>query len=256
MTRPRFAATAIALASLLVASAAVAQLAPDDLVITGAGFGHGWDTEIELADSPSGTGTSGTLRIETALAGPCPPICSVVPYAVRERGTVRILMSQAFPAFSGLLTLHVSTDTEQPLPIVRARIFNGAQPGQSADVPVLRNPTLGPRNFSVLVFPGLARSQGTYSNLVLQNLDPSVATEALVEAFGPDGSPLGSETVFLPREPFGAVVLVDVAGRLGASSVDGGSVRVTRQSGQQPLWGVLDTIYADGRLSVVSGANP
>jgi len=254
MTRARIAL--VLLVAFLPAAAAVAQLAPDDLVITGVGFGNGWDTEIELADSPTGTGTTGTIRIQTALEGPCPPICDAVPYAIRPKGTLRILMSQAFPAFGGLTTLHVSTDTEQPLPIVRARIFNGAQPGQSADLPIFRNPTLSPRNFSVLVFPGLARGQGTYSNLVLQNLDPSLATDALVEAFGPDGALLGSETVFLPREPFGTVVLVDVAGRLGAGSVDGGSVRVTRQSGQQIVWGVLDTIYADGRLTVTTGANP
>ena len=254
MTRTRIGL--VLFAALLLASAALAQLAPDDLVITGAGSGGGWDTEILLADSPAGTGTSGTIRIETALEGPCPPICDVVSYGVKSKGTVRILMSQAFPAFGGLVTLHVSTDTEQPLPIVRARIFNGAQPGQSADIPIFRNPTLSPRNFSVLVFPGLARGAGTYSNLVLQNLDPTLPTNVLVEAFGPDGALLGSETVFLPREPFGAVVLVDVAGRLGAGSVDGGSVRVTRQSGQQIVWGVLDTIYADGRLTVVAGANP
>jgi hypothetical protein len=252
----RIALTLAAVSAILLASPALAQLAPDDLAITGAGFGNGWDTEIELADSPAGTGTSGSITLRTALAGPCPPICNVVPYAVRPHGTARILMSQAFPAFAGLVTLHVSTDTEQPLPIVRARIFNAAQPGLSADVPVLRNPTLSPRNFSVLVFPGLARAQGTYSNLVLQNFDPSLATDVLVEAFGPDGALLGSETVYLPREPFGAVVLVDVAGRLGAASVDGGSVRVTRQSGQELVWGVLDTIYADGRIAVVAGANP
>lgn len=248
--------TLAALTAVLVSAAALAQIAPDDLIITGAGFGKGWDTEIELVDSELGAGTSGSVSIRTALAGPCPPICTEVPYTIPPRGTTRIRLSQAFPAFSGLVTVHVSTDTEQPLPIVHARIFNGVQPVQAADVPVFRNPTLSPRSFPVLVFPGLARAAGVYSNLVIQNLDPSLPADLLVEAFSPDGAPLGSETVTAPREPFGTVVLVDVAGRFGAAQVDGGSVRVTRRSGQQLVWGVLATVYADGRLTVVPGANP
>jgi len=252
VTRHRFAIAALAV--FLPSVAVVAQIAPDDLIITGAGWGRGWDTEIELSDSELGSGTSGTISFPSALAGPCPPFCNVAAYAVPPKGTVRVLMSEAFPAFQGLLTLHVTTDTEQPLPIVRARIFNGNQPGQSADVPVFRNPTISPRSFAVLVFPGLRRGDGAYSNLVLQNFD-NIESNALVEAFDADGRPLGSEVVAVYRQAFGPLVLVDVAKRLGAATVDGGSIRVTKQSGRL-LWGVLATIQADQRLSVVPGANP
>lgn len=255
MTRARF-ATVAAFTAVLLSSAAVAQIAPDDLIITGAGFGKGWDTEIELADSELGTGTSGSISFASALTGPCPPFCDSTDYTVPPKGTVRLLLSETFPAFAGFLTLHVTTNTEQPLPIVRARVFNGSAPGQSSEIPVFRNPTIAPRDFPVLVFPGLRRGDGVYSNLILQNLDPSVPAEVLVEALGADGSLLGSETVAAPREAFGSVVLVDVAGRFGAARVDGGSVRVTRRSGQQLVWGVLATVYSDGRLAVVPGANP
>lgn len=252
----RLALTIAALAAVLLSAAALGQIAPDDLIITGAGFGRGWDTEIELSDSEQGSGTSGTVSFATALTGPCPPICDSAAYTVPPKGTVRLLLSETFPAFPGFLTLHVTTNTEQPLPIVHARIFNGALPGQSSEIPVLRNPTTARRDFPVLVFPGLRRADGVYSNLILQNLDPGLTADVLVEAFGPDGALLGSETVSAPREPFGTVVLVDVAGHFGAAQVDGGSVRVTRRSGQQLLWGVLATVYQDGRLALVGGANP
>jgi hypothetical protein len=246
---------AAALVALLATAVASAQIAPDDLIITGAGWGRGWDTEIELADSEVGTGTSGTVSFQTALTGPCPPFCNAFAYSVPPKGTVRFRLSEAFPAFTGFLTLHVSTTTEQPLPIVRARVFNGAMPAQSGEIPVFRNPTVSPRGFAVLVFPGLRKGAGVYSNLILQNLDPSLPTEALVEAFGADGQLIGSEVVTAPREPFGAVVLVDVAGRFGAAQIEGGSVRVTNRS-DRLLWGVLATLSADGRIAVVAGANP
>jgi hypothetical protein len=167
---------------------------------------------------------------------------------------VRILVSEAFSFIQGLLTVHVTTDTEQPLPIVRARIFHGAVPGLSAEIPVFRNPTISPREFSVLVFPGLRRQPGVYSNLILQSFGIFTA-EVLVEAFGPDGQLLGTEIVTTPKFDTVPLVLMDVAGRLGLTEVDGGQVRVTNQSGR-PLWGVLAIVYAEGRLALTEGANP
>jgi hypothetical protein len=252
MTRARLAIAAFA--TILFSSMVLAQIAPDDLIIAGAGWGRGWDTEIELADSELGTGTAGSVFTATGMAGPCPPVCENVAYSIPPKGTVRIVLSEAFPAFSGILTLHVTTDTERPLPIVRARIFNGALPGQSADIPIFRNPTLSPRPFPVLVFPGLRRQPGIYSNLILQGLG-SIRADALVEAFGPDGRLLGSQVVPLPKFSNEPIVLVDLAGRLGAAQLDGGQVRVTNASGQI-LWGVLATVYSDGRLAIIPGANP
>jgi hypothetical protein len=250
--------TWIVLALLAVAPmAALGQRAPDDLIITGAGFGNGWETEIELADSEMGVGTTGSLWIRTGLSGPCPPICEAFEYSVSPKGTVRILLSEAFPFYPHLMTVHVTTDTEQPLPIVRTRIFNASLPGMSAEIPVLRNPTLSPRSFPVLVFPGLRRQPGVYSNLILQSFGFGSGTPSpgiLVEAFGPNGERLGSETLTPPPIETAPSVLVDVAARLGVSSVDGGSVRVSSPSGQ--VWGVLATVYANDHLAMIPGAIP
>jgi hypothetical protein len=242
------------LASLVFSSPGLAQIPPDDLVITGAGFGHGWDTEIELADSELGVGTAGAIAISTGLAGPCPPICESFEYSVPPKGTTRILLSEAFPFYPTLMTVHVATHTEQPLPVVRARIFNAAAPGMSAEIPVFRNPTTSPRTFPVLVFPGLRRQPGVYSNLILQSFQP-VSGDILIEAFASDGRLLGSEKVTPPSVGTVPLVLVDVAGRLDAAAVDGGQVRVTSPPGQL-AWGVLATVYADGRLAMIPGANP
>ena len=242
------------LASLVIPSTSAGQVPPDDLIITGAGWFNGWDTEIELADSEHGVGTTGSIFTVTGLSGPCPPICESVPYSIPPKGSVRILASEAFPFIQALLTLHVTTDTEQPLPIVRARVFSRSIPGQSAEIPVFRNPTVSPRSLPVLVFPGLRRQPGVYSNLILQSFG-TFGGDVLVEVFGPDGRLLGSEVVPTPRIESAPVVLVDVADRLGVAEADGGQVRVTHQSGRG-LWGVLATVYADGRLAVVGGANP
>jgi hypothetical protein len=253
MRRPGLAIT-ILVSIVLFSASALAQVAPDDLVITGAGWGNGWDTEIELADSELGVGTSGSIFTVTGLAGPCPPICESVPYTIPPKGSVRILVSEAFPFIQALMTVRVTTDTEQPLPIVRARVFNGAVPGQSAEIPVFRNPTTSPRTLPVLVFSGLRRQPGVYSNLVLQSFG-TFGGDVLVEVLGPDGQQLGSEVIGMPKIETLPIVLLDVAGRFGLAEVDGGQVRVTSQSGRG-LWGVLATVYVGSRLDVVEGANP
>jgi hypothetical protein len=251
----RSALTLVVLALLaVIPMAAFGQIAPDDLIITGAGFGNGWDTEIELSDSELAVGTGGTLNIRTGLSGPCPPICESFAYSIPPKGTVRILLSEAFPFYPHLMTVHVATDTERPLPIVRARIFNSAIAGMSSEIPVLRNPTLSPRSFPVLVFPGLRRQPGVYSNLILQSFGFGPRPDILVEAFGPNGERLGSETLSPSPVESAPAVLVDVAARLGVSSVDGGSVRVSSASGQ--VWGVLATVYANDHLSMIPGAIP
>lgn len=251
-------AAAAALATLSIAAATFAQAPPDTLIVTGAAGANGWDTEIELADSELGTGTSGTIWVPNAILAPCSvpdpgPNCPQG-FTIPPRGTVRIRLSDRIP-FSGPVTFLVNTITEQPVPILHARVVNTANPSLSAELPVFRYSFLTPRTFPVLVFPGVRRQPGVYSNLILQNLGDPTPADALVEVLGPDGQLLGSETVTLPREAFGAFTIVDVAKHFGVADLDGGQVRVTQRSGLV-IWGVLATVYADGRLAVVGGANP
>ncbi|MEX1245643.1 MAG: hypothetical protein WEB59_07630 [Thermoanaerobaculia bacterium] len=255
---PRVAIVFVVLAAAFLPGATLAQVDPGTLIIAGAGWGGNWDTEIELADSPLGVGTSGGIFKVNSILAPCPPNCDTVAFTVPPGGTVRILVSDFLGEFfQGPQTLRVTTATEQPLPVVRARVFNSLLPCQSAELPVFRESTLAGLDTSVLVFAGLRRQPGVYSNLILQNVGTQGAAEALVEMLAADGALLGSEVVTVPVEDTAlALTLVDVAGRLGASQLDGGSIRVTRRSGEGVLWGVLATVYADGRLAVGIGANP
>ena len=101
--------------------------------------------------------------------------------------------------------------TEQPLPVVRARVFNRLVPCQSAELPVFRESTLEGLDTSVLVFAGLRRQPGVYSNLILQNVGSPGSAEAFVEVFAPDGTLLGSEDVPIPVEDaFHSLTLIDV----------------------------------------------
>jgi hypothetical protein len=248
----------VILAAALLPVAALAQVDPGTLIIAGAGWGPNWDTEIELADSPLGVGTSGHIFKVNSLLAPCPPNCDATGFTIPPKGTVRILVSEFLGEyFLGPQTLRVTTVTEQPLPVVRARVFNRLVPCQSAELPVFRESTLEGLDTSVLVFSGLRRQPGGYSNLILQNVGSPGNAEAFVEVFAPDGTLLGSEDVTVPVEDaFHSLTLIDVGGRLSTSQADGGSVRVTRRSGDGVLWGVLATISADGRLTVGTGLNP
>lgn len=250
----------VVLAAALLPGLALAQVDPGTLIIAGAGWGPNWDTEIELADSPLGVGTSGGIFKVNSMLAPCPPNCDRTSFTIPPKGTVRILVSDFLGEFFlGPQTLRVTTETEQPLPVVRARVFNSLVPCQSAELPVFRESTLRGLDTSVLVFSGLRRQPGVYSNLILQNVGvgPFEVAEATVEVFAPDGTLLGSEVVMVPTEDtFHSLTLIDVASRHTTSQADGGSVRVTRRSGEGILWGVLATISADGRLTVGIGLNP
>jgi hypothetical protein len=246
------------LAAVLGPDMARAQVDPGTLIIAGAGWAGNWDTEIELADSALGVGTRGVVFKLNPIVAPCPPNCDSMSFDLPPKGTVRVLASDFLgDLFQGPQMLRVTTFTEQPLPVVRARVFNRLRPCQSAELPVLRESSLAALNTSVLVFSGVRRLPGVYSNLILQFIGNPGEAEVLLEAFDANGTFLGSSEVTVPVEiAFQALALVDVAGTLGVSQVDGGQIRVTKRSGEALLWGVLATVYVDGRLSVGTGANP
>jgi hypothetical protein len=243
----------------LCAVAARAQLDPGTLIIAGGGFAGSWDTEIELADSALGVGTQGSIFFPSPILGvPCPPACDSTSFTIPPKGTIRIRASDFIgEIFEGPHMLRVTTVTEQPLPVIHARIVNRVRSAQSAELPVLLESTLVSRNPSTLVFPGARRSPGVYGNLILQGLEDGGVTEVLIEIFSPDGTLLGTRAFTINGEgALRASTFVDVVGLLGVASLDGGQVRVTKTAGTGILWGVLATVYADGPLSVATGANP
>ena len=179
-------------------------------------------------------------------------------FSLPENGAGRWLASEVLEsALAGPQVLRVATDTDQPLPIARARIFRRSLPCQSADLPVLRESTLRSADTGVLVFPGVRRAPDTRTNLILQTVgDPMENADVTIEAFGADGAALGSMAATVPSEAAFPLTLVDVVALLGGDQVDGGRIVVTRASGSAVVWGVLATYSQDGALTMSGGLNP
>ena len=244
-------------AAALVPAVCSAQVDPGNLVVIGAGFVGDWDTEIELADSPLPGGTQGSITKFVVTVQPC--VGCGTTFSLPENGAGRWLASEVLEsALAGPQVLRVATDTEQPLPIARARVFRRSLPCQSADLPVLHESTLRAADTGVLVFPGVRRASDTRTNLILQTVgDPMDNADVTIEAFGADGALLGSTTATVPSEAaFPALTLVDVVALLGGDEVDGGRLVVTRTSGSAVVWGVLATYSQDGALTMSGGLNP
>lgn len=246
--------------ALLVAGWSAAQQDPGTLIIAGGGFAGTWDTEIELANREPGPVQGVIFIVGLPLGAPCPPNCTSGGFTLPPNGTVRILASDFIgELYTGPQMIRVTTETEAPLPVIRARVFRRDQPSASAELPVAREEALSALGPSALVFPGVRRSPGVYSNLILEAVGSTAfaTAVALVQIFSPEGELLGGKTFPVPTEStFQALTLVDVAGLLGVPVVEGGQVRVTKLSGPGILWGALSTVHADGRLWVSTGANP
>ena len=166
-------------ATALVPAVCSAQVDPGNLVVIGAGFVGDWDTEIELADSALPGGTQGSITKFVVTVQPC--VGCGTTFSLPENGSGRWLASELLEsALVGPQVLRVATDTEQPLPIARARVFRRSLPCQSADLPVLRESTLRAADTGVLVFPGVRRASDTRTNLILQTVGDPVDGAQLV----------------------------------------------------------------------------
>jgi hypothetical protein len=241
----------------LASAVCSAQADPGDLVVIGAGFVGDWDTEFQLADSPLPGGTQGTIERNVVTLLPCIDNGCGVSFDIPEHGLRRWLASEIFSSvLVGPQLVRINANTAPP--IARARIFRASLPCQSADLPVLRESTLRAADTGVLVFPGLHRETSTRTNLILQTVgDPRESADVSIEAFDADGAPLGSTTARVPSEDgFPALTLVDVVALLGGDTIDGGSLVVTRASGNAVVWGVLATYTQDGALTMSGGLNP
>ena len=248
----------IACLLVLLAAAVAARpvLAQDDvLIVAGAGFVGQWDTEFEIANV-----ATEPIDVELSIGGlplgvPCPPNCTTQTYAVPGAGTIRVRASEFIGAtYPGPQLVRIRTQNGAPLPVVHARSVSSGNACQFAELPVVRQSSI--KNTPVLVFPGVARGDGFYTNLILQAL--SVApTSVEVELRGAAGDLLGTATFPIPgQETFAAFTLVDVAARFGVETIQDGQVRVRNLTATGPVWGVLATVGTEGSLRISTGANP
>jgi hypothetical protein len=243
---------------LAIAAAALpALLFADSLVIAGAGFAGKWDTEIDIANVSSNP-IQVTLSIQgLPLAVPCPPNCPGKTYDVPARGTITVLASDFIGAiYAGPQMVQVETALGGPLPVVHARSVSSASTCEFAELPVVRRESIAAMVVPILVFPGVVRGGGTYSNLILEALGGAGASVD-IELLDAVGNSLGSGVFVIPGESTSsAFTLVDVAAHFGVDTLELGQVRATKIDGTGVLWGALSTISPDGSVRVTVGANP
>ncbi len=241
---------------LLAAFAARPAFAQDDvLIVAGAGVVGQWDTEFNIANvSPD------PIEVELAIEGlplgvPCPPNCTSQVFPLPGRGTLRVRASEFIgAAYPGPQLATIEALGGAPLPVVHARSVSSASSCQFAELPVVRESSI--QHTPILVFPGVARGDGFYTNLILESLTTG-PTSVEVELVAADGEVLGTEAFPIPgRATFRAFTLVDVAAHFGVETIENGQVRVRNLTATGPVWGVLATVGTEGSLRVSLGANP
>lgn len=233
----------------------LSRVGRETLVAVGAGFSGTWDTDFELANGEN-------RAVRAAVGIPGPAICGVCNNPTRyldipANGTARVsarevpFVSEAVQTFYVGLTGRIEIGE---LPTTRARVVNRARPTQAIEIPVVRFSRLEEMNPSVLAFPGATRSAAAHSNLVIAEVGVSRPITFRVEALDAAGTSLASREFFLRQGQ--TLFLIDVLQQLGVVELDRGQVRVTKVGGDGLMWGLLPTVYDDGRVTVSVGMNP
>ena len=244
--------------TLLAAIASDTAFAADDaLVVAGGGVAGRWNTQFELANVSTDP-VDVTLSIGGLPLGvPCPPNCTTETFRIPGAGTIGVRADQFIGAlYAGPQLVTVQVSAGQPLPVVHARSFRSESVCQFAELPVVRESTIRALDPPVLVFPGVARGEGVYTNLILESLADTPATVE-VELLDSDGQSLGREVFPVPGRITGsAFTLVDVAAHFGVATIENGQIRSRTLTAAAPVWGVLAMVGAEGSLQVAIGANP
>ena len=231
----------------------IGRLSEDLLVLVGAGTSGTWGTQLEIANG-SDFPESVYVTPQLGQGGACPAVIPCFSFAhVPPHGTAALPSVIADP---GVQTLYVRPTRGLDVPTTRARLVNGVRPSQAVELPAIRMSTLealGPR---LLAFPSATRSAEGHSNLVVAEVSRGVnrSLSVLVEAFSPGGERLGVAEFDLSSG--GTLFLIDALARLGVGELENGQIRVTKTGGNGLMWGLLATVYDDGRISVSPGMNP
>lgn len=251
MNARKIAALLLAGLATTVATASTSHDA-DVLIALGAGVAGTWETEFDFAN-PDDVNSVSVFVGEQEHPFVCVTSPCGIEYAALPRsGTARIVTTSAdFGRFTG--RLFVGADDAHELPTVKARVVNRARPSQTIELPLFRRSTIVALDPRVLSFPGALRSATAHSNLFLSEVGLSAGATVLLEAFAPSGERVGSETLALA--PGETLFLMDVLSRLGIGALDGGQIRLTK-TGSGVMWGLLATVFDDGRVSVTAGSHP
>jgi hypothetical protein len=228
---------------------------PNGVLIMGSGNTGTWNTEIRIANP-------GNQAVELQVGGfpepvfctatPCPP-----PYPVTRvlapNGELTLLFSDVF-AGNGFQFLYVlPTNPTDPVPVVRARAFNIAEPARAMELPVASYAAIASHAGTPLDFPGAAHSATAHSNLAIAEVTQAAGTTIRMDAISTTGEILGTRSFMLT--PGQMVVFADVIGSMVGQDFQG-HLRVTQISGSGLVNGALATVGTDGSFAVSAGFNP
>lgn len=216
--------------------------------VIGAGSSGSWETDFEFANPEPVPMTAVVTYASTPLGGSCPPSCPFVNVVIPGNGTARL---NAGPL--GFGRFEVTRQGAGVLPSLTARWVNRANPQQSVEIPLVRRGSLLAADPSILSFPGATATTGNArSNLLIAHLSFTQTGAVLVEAFAANGDALGSRQLTLTSTP----QVLRVLEFLRVTAALDAQIRVTRLSGDGPLWGYLITVGEDGTVTASSGLVP
>ncbi len=236
----------------------IGALLKDRLVIVGAGYVPPWDTDFFIAN-PGSDFVGVSIQDRPQSYSPClscPEWGALLSPGGTAKGTARqALLGIQHSGAPGIRTLYVDPHMVLDAPIAAARVVNRVRPSQAADVPVVRYATIEALDPTVLSFPSATRTGSSHTNLILAEVSFEGSLSGVLEVFSSSGELLGAGT-FAIEGNARTLFMADVLQTLGVPSLEDGQIRVTKTGGTGLMWGLLATVFDDGRVLVSVGANP
>jgi hypothetical protein len=234
----------------------IAEDQPNALLNMGSGNTGAWTTELLIAN-PTNTpidiqigGFSVPIFCPTNPCPPPDPTNRTVPASGQI--TVHITDIWSGPFFMQFLYV-LPTNPSDPLPVVRARNYEVANPGRAMELPITSYAALAARQNSPLDFPGAERSATAHSNLVIAEVGQFSPASARIDAITDDGTTVGSKNVSLATGQ--TLFVIDILTTMGLQEFSG-HLRVTYTGGGGIIDGALATLTNDSGFAVSAGFNP
>lgn len=229
-----------------------AQDQPKSLLIMGSGNTGTWTTELHIVNP-----TNKALDIQVGKSpipvyctiDPCPNINAEIPANGEVTIQIGALGAGVYMQFLYVMPLSQA----DPVPIVRARAYEVAQPARAMELPITSYGALATRNNTPLDFPGAERSSTAHSNLIIAEVGQVDGVSARIDAITKDGTTVATKNVDLYRGQ--NLFLVDVLTTMGIDNFSG-HLRVTYTGGGGIIDGALATLNNDGGFAVSAGFNP
>jgi PKD repeat protein len=233
------------------------EFPPAALLIMGSGNTGTWNTELLIAN-PTNFPIDlevGTIPVPSeCTTDPCPPPLNPARIELPASGQLTLQFTDVFGGRELQYLYVLPSNPSLPLPVVRARAYEVAQPARAMELPITSYAALAARQNSPLDFPGAELSSTAHSNLVIAEVGGQyLPAGALIEAITTGGTTVASKNISLATRQ--TLFLVDILTAMGLKQFSG-HLRVTYTGGGGIIDGALATLTSDGGFAVSAGFNP